>query len=426
MDTTLETDTKTFRGRTLEELLPKIRAELGADAIVLRRREGLAGGVGGFFQKSYVEVEARAALPDEQPLEARNDRATAEGLSSPAIQALVDQAAPFADALTRAQTTTGDRAHEVLVAAAAAAAPVDAGLYGPQPNRVAIEEAVPVAEGYVSGFEPDKDDDDDLIPAAPAAPATRQGPGAPRPATADNAEQRLVAAGLSAALAADIVSEAVAHGLPFAQPRNLKKLSRTTLARRLPVMADLGGNARTLAFVGAGGSGKTSAAERLATAYARADADVVVVSLRSMDGGSGLASRLEPQGVSVIAADTAEQAARRLAGREVGLTIVDTPAAGLADRAAVARIADDLRTLGVDEVHHALPATLSAAAADELGDALSPLGITHIALTHADQTARPGAAVELAVSGRKALSYVSTREEIAPLDPDAVAKQLLP
>ena len=314
----------------------------------------------------------------------------------------------------------------MLVAAAAAAAPVDAGLYGPQPNRVAIEEAVPVAEGYVSHFEPDEDDDDDLIAAPPAAPATRQGPGAPRPATADNAEQRLVAAGLSPALAADIVSEAVAHGLPFAQPRALKKLIRNTLARRLPVMADLGGDARRLAFVGAGGAGKTSAAERLAAAYARADADVVVVSLRSMDGGSGLASRLEPQGVSVIAADTAEQAARRLAGREVGLTIVDTPAAGLADRAAVARIADDLRTLGVDEVHLALPATLSAAAADELAAALAPLGITHVALTHADQTARPGAAVELAVNGRKALSYVSTREEIAPLDPDAVAKQLLP
>ena len=429
MDTTLETDTKTFRGRTLEELLPKIRAELGADAIVLRRREGLAGGVGGFFQKSYVEVEARPALPDEQdtfPTHPRNDRATAEGLSSPAIQALVDQAAPFADALTRAQTTTSDRAHEVLVAAAAAAAPADAGLYGPQPNRVAIEEAVPVAEGYVSHFEPDEDDDDDLIAAPPAAPATRQGPGAPRPATADNAEQRLVAAGLSPALAADIVSEAVAHGLPFAQPRALKKLIRNTLSRRLPVMADLGGDARRLAFVGAGGAGKTSAAERLASAYARADADVVVVSLRSMDGGSGLASRLEPQGVSVIAADTAEQAARRLAGREVGLTIVDTPAAGLADRAAVARIAEDLRTLGVDEVHLALPATLSAAAADELAGALAPLGITHVALTHADQTARPGAAVELAVNGRKALSYVSTREEIAPLDPDAVAKQLLP
>ena len=65
MDTTYDSDTKTFRGRSIEELLPKIRAELGPDAIVLRRREGLAGGVGGFFQKSYVEVEARPALPDE-------------------------------------------------------------------------------------------------------------------------------------------------------------------------------------------------------------------------------------------------------------------------------------------------------------------------------------------------------------------------
>ena len=83
----------------------------------------------------------------------------------------------------------------------------------------------------------------------------------------------------------------------------------------------------------------------------------------------------------------------------------------------MARIADDLRTLGVDEVHLALPATLSAAAADELAAALAPLGITHVALTHADQTARPGAPVELAVSGRRALSYVCSRDAIEPRRP---------
>lgn len=419
MDTTLATDsdTKTFRGRTLEELLPKIRADLGPDAIVLRRREGLAGGVGGFFQKSYIEVDARPALPDEKPLEARNDRATAEGLASPAIQALVDQAAPFADALAQAQGTVGDRAHEVLIAAATAAAP-DAGLYGPQPNRAAFEDAAPdTVRAYVPAYEPEPVDE-------PAAPL--DGLGAERPMAADAAEKRLVAAGLSASLAADVVGEAVAHGLPFAQPRALKKLIRTALARRVPVMADLGGDARTLAFVGAGGSGKTSATERLAAAYAAVDAEVVVVSLRSNDGGTGLASRLEPLGVSVIAADDAEQAARRVTRRQASLTIVDAPAAGLADRAAVERIAGDLRTLGVEEVHLALPATLSASAAEELADALAPLGITHVALTHADQTARPGAPVELAVTGRRALSYVCTREEIAPVDPDELAKQLLP
>jgi flagellar biosynthesis GTPase FlhF len=424
MDTT--TETKTFRGRSLDEVLPQIRAELGADAIVVRRRRGLAGGVAGFFQRSFVEVDARSALEDEKPLEMRNDRATAEGLASPAIRALVDQAAPFADALSRAETSVGDRAQEVLMAAAQGAAGevVSAGLYGPQPNQVAIAEAAPVYEPVAPPAE--------MIPPAvhefhaESSEPARDGLGAERPNVADAHEERLVAAGLSAGLARDIVAEAVAHGLPFSQPRNIKKLIRTALMRRMPVMADLGGDARTIAFVGAGGSGKSSATERLAGAYAKADADVVVIALRAADGGVGLASRLEPLGVSVIAAADAEQASRRLARREATLTIVDAPSAGPADRAAVAQIAADLRTLGVTEVHLTLPATLSAAAADELAAALAPLGVTHIALTHADQTTRPGAPVEQAVSGRRLLSYVCSRDAIEPIDPDALAKQLLP
>src|SRR3954470_12598062 len=328
MDTTTETvsDVKTYRGRSLDEVLPQVRAELGADAIVVRRREGLAGGVAGFFQRSYVEVDARAGgnpiHDDDIPLEARNDRATAEGFESPAIRALVDQAAPFADALAQAQSPVGARAHEVLIAAAQGAArdladapaaeAVSAGLYGPQPNRAAIEDAAPV-------YEPVSGPAEMIPPAVHEMPApeprlpSREDLGAERPNVADAHEQRLVAAGLSAAFAQDIVAEAVAHGLPFADARNIKKLIRTTLSRRMPIMADLGGEARTIAFVGAGGAGKTSATERLAAAYAQADADVVVVALRSNDGGSGLASRLEPLGVSVIAADDAAQAAQRLA-----------------------------------------------------------------------------------------------------------------
>src|SRR3954462_6020976 len=99
-------DVKTFRGRSLEEVLPQIRAELGPDAIVLRRREGLGGGGGGFFQRPYVEVDARPAHADERPLEIRSDRATAEGLASPAVQALFEQATPFADALAAAARDT--------------------------------------------------------------------------------------------------------------------------------------------------------------------------------------------------------------------------------------------------------------------------------------------------------------------------------
>jgi flagellar biosynthesis GTPase FlhF len=50
---------RTYRGRTLEEILPQIREELGPDAIILREREGLVGGVGGFFAQRFVEVDAR-------------------------------------------------------------------------------------------------------------------------------------------------------------------------------------------------------------------------------------------------------------------------------------------------------------------------------------------------------------------------------
>ena len=64
--TTPATDTRpgevrTYRGRTVEELIPRIRAELGPGAMILRERQGLTGGVGGFFAKRCVEIDAQAA-----------------------------------------------------------------------------------------------------------------------------------------------------------------------------------------------------------------------------------------------------------------------------------------------------------------------------------------------------------------------------
>ncbi len=54
----LQEGSRIFRGRTTEELIPRIVAELGSDAIVLRHHKGLTGGFAGFFQRSFVEIEA--------------------------------------------------------------------------------------------------------------------------------------------------------------------------------------------------------------------------------------------------------------------------------------------------------------------------------------------------------------------------------
>jgi SRP54-type protein, GTPase domain len=58
-----EGGTRVYRGRSVEELVPQIQRELGADAIIVRRREGLTGGVLGFFQHAYVEIEAMPGAP---------------------------------------------------------------------------------------------------------------------------------------------------------------------------------------------------------------------------------------------------------------------------------------------------------------------------------------------------------------------------
>ena len=196
-------DVKTFRGRTLEELLPQIRAELGPDAIVLRRREGRDKKAGGFFQRPFVEVDARAPRADERPLEIRSDRATAEGLSSPAVQALFEQATPFADALAAAARDT--RMEDDTFSASFSpdtsgfsALPQEpeqetprrmrdrsvpeapsrpAGLYGPQPNVSAIEDAAPKP----SAPEPSAASEPEAVTPPPAPPVVEEPPLAPPP-----------------------------------------------------------------------------------------------------------------------------------------------------------------------------------------------------------------------------------------------------
>src|SRR3954454_12877109 len=90
-------DTFTYRGRSLEELVPRIRQELGDDAVIVSRRETSSGGVGGFFAKREIEVEVRpgeSAGPDvaaafaAQLAEAHERQAQARPMTSPEVDAL--------------------------------------------------------------------------------------------------------------------------------------------------------------------------------------------------------------------------------------------------------------------------------------------------------------------------------------------------
>jgi flagellar biosynthesis GTPase FlhF len=413
--------TKTYRASNLTDALAQVRAELGPDAVVVRRREGLHGGVGGFFQKAVVEIEAHAGggidlrddtpgLPDIAPTLARD--AAAAGFAAALATAQGNpEPKPYASAAVDAIPLASDSAPEVgpeheLAAAAAAAAPA-------APAFVAEPVAAPAPSA--------------AAPQPPVAPTTRP---LAAPATHPEAERVLTAlhrAGLSESFAHEVVAEATDHGLPFAgAPTALRPLVARSLARRIGVAPLSGPGA--VAIVGAAGSGKTAVVARLATAYAQAGRlPVAVIALKAKDGGAELARLLAPAGVPLSATDDVEGAAARIANlRRGALVLVDTPALPPQAGAQRDRLAADLRRLDLDEVHLTVAAVLHGEVARDLLTAGRDLGATRLAVTHADATARLGMALELAAIARTPVSYLADTTTVRPAAAEDLAFALLP
>jgi flagellar biosynthesis GTPase FlhF len=429
----------------LSEALAQVREELGPDAVVVRRREGLEGGVAGFFQKAVVEIDAQPAgaapaldvLDDDAPVmpePAAVEPPAAAELPEPAEL----PAAGVAPALARDAAAAGFAAALATAQRQPAVRPfADPAIDAiPQPQDSAPEVVpVTVAQPTAPAFVPEPV----AAPApAPAAPAAVAAP-APMPAAADGAHpeaERVLAtmrrAGLSESFASAILEEAAVHGLPFAQDAShaaLRPLVARALARRLDVAPVNGAHA--VAVVGAGGSGKTAVIARLAAAYAAAGRlPVAVIALRSKDGGAELARLLAPAGVPMWATDDVEGAAARVANlRRGALVLVDTPALPAqmsSDPFMADALAADLRRLGIDEVHLALPAVLAGEVARELLASARGLGASRLAITHSDATARLGMALELAIETRLPISYLADSAALRPAAAEDLAFALLP
>jgi SRP54-type protein, GTPase domain len=95
-----DASTRTYRGRSVDELVPRIQRELGADAIIVRRRDGLTGGVLGFFQHAFVEIEAMPGSPGVDLYdEADSAPPPVPGAPAPALPAAPIVPAPGAPAM---------------------------------------------------------------------------------------------------------------------------------------------------------------------------------------------------------------------------------------------------------------------------------------------------------------------------------------
>lgn len=430
---TEETTPKTYRGKSLAEVLPHVKAELGEGAIAVNVRQATTGGIGGFFAQRCVEVDA---IPGPTVDAVAGDDDEFERLLAAA------QAAGAADAtgdgFVAAEGVGGDGSWDQLLdeaRRAAADTPKIGAILDPTPKTRASADALaamfapdapqptPIVESASHG---DADPTTDVV----CAPMVAVEPAWPQMAL--DIHRTLSARGMHPELVTEVVSEAVEHMLPFASEGSLRPLVAGQVARCLPPMPRRRPGRLVVGFVGAGGSGKTLCTARLALAYARRGTrPVACLTLRPKDRGAELLADVSAAGIPVHAADDAA-AARRFLDQVGGsaLVVVDTPGVSPRAEAELRQLAAELRQLQLDECHLALPATLSPQAAAELVNGTRSLGVDALALTHVDETEHLGAAIGAAIDANLPISYVgrgasADRGGLRPALPEALALELV-
>jgi flagellar biosynthesis GTPase FlhF len=250
--------------------------------------------------------------------------------------------------------------------------------------------------------------------------------------------------GISEALAHELIDGASAHALALAPRAGMAQAVHSTLAQRIPVAPPLPTQGAAVVVVGAGGAGKTTCCAALLGAYRKSSSLPASFATLARHGdavgrrggaanaaGEGLRLILSPHVMKPTPARTprALRALRR--ARSEGMAVLDTPRLSPADRAGIRELAGLLAELKPERVVVALPATLGAAAAAQLLEALRPLGANSLAITHADETDQIGVAVEAACAFGLAPEYVLDRGRgggwrLSRVDPAGLAARLLP
>lgn len=449
--------TRVFRGRTVEELIPKIQAELGRDAIVIRRQAGLRGGFAGFFQRPYVEIEARRGTPGID----RYD----EDDAAPALPSELDEAL-LADLLARSQPPRTQIPQNASNADANSApssglpyrqSDAHNGHHAPDaPSASSAERdaAVEFLELTATGLrvDADRDDDAEFGGAFKAALAEAEAATNPPPASAPDAAAtssqgaaasqvsrsrardaiagRLLDVGVGEQFVRELLEAATAHVMPLAPARtSLSCAVKMALQQRIPVPRPLPAGNATIVVVGAGGSGKTSCCAALLGAYRKRSAlPAACVTIAEGAQRGALELLLSPHVPQPVPVSDPQAVAALLAAREEGVVLVDTPAVSPADRSGIRALGALLADMRADRVVLALPATLGAKPAAQLLEALRPLNVDTVAITHTDETDQLGVAVDVACNAGLAPVYTLERGRgtgLAGVDPSELAERLL-
>jgi flagellar biosynthesis protein FlhF len=360
-------EAKVFRGATLEEVLPQIRAELGPDAVVTRRREGVVGGIGGFFGRRCLEVEAVAAEPE-----------SFEDYATPELE--LHEFVPRTTGLLDAYDTGDEFEHEPAASSNGAFA-----------GRLA--EVFDRFELPVDG--------------------------------ATSLRAALGMAGVPTGIAEAVVDEAEHELAPFAPDEPLTEHGRRALARRIRVRRAGRGRRGFVALVGAADAGRTSVAIALCRAYAGTGTRVAALSFEGVRQVLDLAQATDFETGLEIAETPEALALVRPKLRDADLVVVDTPPVDPADPPTTQRLCELLQALGPTETHLVVRGdalTQGRAALEQLrASGVTPDRVVIAGVDGLDA----GRVVAMALAERLSVSYVYGPRGLVPAEPAELARLVI-
>lgn len=431
---------KKFAAPSMPQALQQVRDELGDEAVILNTRK-----LSGRERSRDEQVEITAAL-EVAPAAA----------AAPAAGPATRLASAGAGATSLLSRMYGDRGPLTSDPAGTPEATK------PPARRLDLASVVPNIRPPVDRLSrPAEGLDRDRVPSpAPARPDYARSASLDQLQEAVERMERL-SAGLSlppqlsqladrlrrAGLSDELVRECV-HGLfqrldsqQLIDPEVVSGAAATMLKDRLPARGDIriGRDRRVVGFVGASGSGKTTAIAKIAAGFAakmrkrgQGTGSIVIISTdtRRVGGLEQARSYAELIGVPLeVVYEAAEMRAAMERHSSARLVLIDTPGCGVREVEERERHRRLLEVAGADQVHVVVDGLTGLDHMLDLIAATEGLGDRRLLFSKIDEVLRPGALLSAAAGSGLSISYLTAGPAlpggIRPGDLDALVDQVV-
>lgn len=403
---------KRFRGRTIAEVVERVKREWGPDALILQsRRVRVARWL--FFWRPAWQIEVTAA-------HAEGDLPPGSAPSSSPLEG--DKSADAVEGFARPITPS---------AAIGAYRAVGEVLRGTEPSQAASEvaptiEATPVvnASPDLPGIEADVRQMKELVACIwqqvqLAGPAAEQAASDPPlyPPELDPLYQALlkneVEPSLARCLTDSMLDSSARKGAGLLRQECGAAIERL-LGPGRPI--ELNGKGKVVALVGPTGVGKTTTLAKLAAHFALTEGKrVALVTIDTFRVGAvdQLRTYAQITGLSCYVANTPEEF-EAILGRlaEWDLVLVDTAGRSHRDEPRMSELVRFWAVRRPDEIHLVISATARYSDALEILDRYRGIGFDKLLFTKLDETCHHGLILNVAVVVQRPMSYITTGQQV--------------